>query len=479
MDGKIIQERIPVVPRSVKGRFRYIKTSILLLAYGVYFLLPWLPWQRSVGYSQAILFDIVDRHFYIFNLVVYAQDIFWLAGLLLIAAMLLFFITGILGRVFCGYFCFQTLWTDVFIYIERLVQGERNARIKLIRSDWNNNKVVKILITHLLWILMSLVTGLTFTLYWGYAPELLVQVFTGTAPFAAYATTFFLAITTYFMAGLAREQTCTYMCPYSRFQSAMFDKNTFTVSYDQERGERDKGRQKPKAGMTDHDVRIKHKVGDCIDCDFCVQVCPVGIDIRDGMQYECITCALCIDACDTIMEKIGYPTGLIRYSSEVTEQGKKTKWLRLNTVGYGVVTLLAMILLSWSIITRDQLELIVLKVRQPISVTLSDGREQNRYEIKINNKTSKTVEFKINVIGLKNYDLKIGDFNKYFVQAQSSVRIQAKVRQHPRDAIASRQLFQFVVEPVGMDELKKLEWTSIFSIPKSRMASISKLETNN
>ncbi len=469
MNGKIIQERIPVVPRSVKGRFRYIKTAILLFAYGVYFLLPWLPWQRSVGPDQAILFDIVERHFYIFNLVVYAQDIFWLAGLLLIAALFLFFITGILGRVFCGYFCFQTLWTDVFIFIEHWVQGERNARIKLINSNWNNNKVFKIALTHFLWIVMSLITGLTFTLYWGHAPELLLQVFTGSAPFAAYATTFFLATTTYFMAGLAREQTCTYMCPYARFQAAMFDNNTMTVTYDKQRGERDKGRQKPRAGMTDHTVRVENNVGDCIDCGYCVQVCPTGIDIRDGMQYECITCALCIDACDTIMDKIGYPTGLIRYSSEASEQGEKTQWLRLNVVGYGLVILLTVALLSWSIVTRDQFELIVQKVRQPLSVTLSDGREQNRYEIKINNKTTTALEFNIKIDGLKQSELTIGDFDHYVVNAQSSVRIQAKVRQHPKYATAARQSFHFVIEPEGETDLKNLVWTSIFSIPASRL----------
>ncbi len=470
MNGKIIQERIPVVPRSVKGRFRYLKTSILLFAYGVYFLLPWFPWQRSVGPDQAILFDIVERHFYIFNLVVYAQDIFWLAGLLLIAALLLFFITGILGRVFCGYFCFQTLWTDVFIFIEHLVQGERNARIKLINSNWTNNKFFKTALTHFLWILMSLVTGLTFTLYWGYAPELVSQVFTGSAPFAAYATTFFLATTTYFMAGLAREQTCTYMCPYARFQAAMFDKNTMTVAYDQQRGERDNGRQKPRTGMTDHATRVENEVGDCIDCGYCVQVCPTGIDIRDGMQYECITCALCIDACDTIMSKINYPIGLIRYSSEVSEQGEKTQWLRLNVVGYGFVILLTVALLSWSIATRDQFELIVQKIRQPLSVTLSDGREQNRYEIKINNKTTNSLEFNIKIDGLEQSELTIGDFEHYIVNAQSSVRIQAKVRQHPKDAKGARQSFRFVIEPEGKTELKDLVWTSIFSIPAARLS---------
>jgi polyferredoxin len=201
MPESSFQERIDIFPRSVKGRYRSIKTSILLLAYAVYFLLPWLRWQRDAGPAQAVLFDIEHRRFYIFDLVVYAQDIFWLAGLLLIAAFLLFFVTGLVGRVFCGYFCFQTLWTDVFIFIERLVQGERNARIKLSQAAWSGTKATKIALTHFLWLSVALMTGLSFTLYWGNAPELVLQMLNGTAPFSAYATTLFLMYILFLVSG--------------------------------------------------------------------------------------------------------------------------------------------------------------------------------------------------------------------------------------------------------------------------------------
>ena len=278
------QTRIPVYPRSVKGRFRNIKTAILILAYGVYFLLPWMPWSRTHGPNQAVLFDLVGRKFFIFDLVVYAQDIFWLAGFLILAAFLLFFVTGIAGRVFCGYFCFQTLWTDVFVFIERLVQGERNQRIKLAKSRWNANKTIRYALTWLLWLMVGFLTGLSFTLYWGNASQLVVAFFSGQAPFPAYATVLFLTITTFVMAGMAREQVCTYMCPYARFQSAMFDKDTLIIAYDGERGERACGRCKPNKENSAQEYRQDNKIGDCIDCGYCVQVCPVGIDIRNGLQ---------------------------------------------------------------------------------------------------------------------------------------------------------------------------------------------------
>ena len=333
------------------------------------------------------MFDIEGRRFYIFDLVVYAQDIFWLAGLLLIGAFLLFFVTGLAGRVFCGYFCFQTLWTDVFVFIERLVQGERNARIKLSQAPWTNQKIMKMGLTHFLWFSVALLTGLSFTLYWGNAPDLIVQMLAGDAPFAAYATTLFLTMTTYVMAGLAREQVCTYMCPYARFQAVMFDSDTLIVAYDERRGERENGRLKPKKGLMTSAERDNASVGDCIDCGYCVQVCPTGIDIRNGMQYQCTSCALCIDACNTIMTSIKFPTGLIKYSSEHDLEGKKTKRFKAKNIGYAITLLATIILLVWSVATRSDLEMLVRQVRQPLSVTLSDGRVQNRYDIKINNKT--------------------------------------------------------------------------------------------
>ncbi len=460
------QERIEIFPRSVKGRYRSIKSAILVLAYSVYFLLPWMRWSREVGPEQAILFDIDGRRFYIFDLVVYAQDIFWLAGLLLIGAFLLFFVTGLAGRVFCGYFCFQTLWTDVFVFIERLVQGERNARIKLSQAPWSNQKAIKMGLTHFLWFLVALFTGLSFTLYWGDAPTLLVEMLTAQAPFAAYATTLFLTLTTYVMAGLAREQVCTYMCPYARFQAVMFDSDTLIVAYDESRGERDKGRLKPKKGLMTSAERDHATVGDCIDCGYCVQVCPTGIDIRNGMQYQCTSCALCIDACNTIMTSIKFPTGLIRYSSEHELEGKKTKRLKAKNIGYAFILSVTVAALVWSVVTRSNLEMLVRQVRQPLFITLSDGRIQNRYDIKINNKTTKPTKYKILIEGLSNAELDMGKFNIIHVAAEHSVKIIAKVRMSAKDLSMSSSKFNFVLVPIDSKLEQNITQQNVFYIPE-------------
>lgn len=467
--GELYQNRIEIFPRSVKGRFRNLKYAILALAYGVYFLLPWLRWERSSGPDQAVLFDIVHRRFYIFDLTVYAQDIFWLAGLLVIAAFLLFFVTGIAGRVFCGYFCFQTLWTDVFMLIEQLVQGDRNARIKLHRGVWNAEKKIKMGFTHFLWLMVALLTGLSFTLYWGDAPELVGKMLTGKAPFAAYATTLFLTLTTYVMAGLAREQVCTYMCPYSRFQGVMFDEDTLVVTYDVARGEREQGRQKPRKGMLAQDDRKAAGVGDCIDCGYCVQVCPTGIDIRNGMQYQCISCALCIDACDTIMDSINYPRGLIRYSSENALQGKKTHSFKLKNLGYGFAVLLTIAMLSWSIATRSSVELLVRQIRQPLAVTLSDGSIQNRYQIKINNKTGDTTYYSLGILGLNNAELELGRENDIKLLPQHSNLIYVKVKMKPEQATRSQQQFSFILAPSGNVKLDTVKQSAVFYIPENKL----------
>lgn len=463
------QERIEIFPRSVKGRYRSIKSGILLLAYTVYFLLPWLRWSREVGPEQAILFDIESRRFYIFDLVVYAQDIFWLAGLLLIAAFLLFFVTGLAGRVFCGYFCFQTLWTDVFVLIERLVQGERNARIKLHQAAWSNDKIFKMSLTHVLWLLVSLLTGLSFTLYWGDAPELIVQMFTGDAPFAAYATTLFLTMTTYVMAGMAREQVCTYMCPYARFQAVMFDSDTLIVAYDEKRGERESGRLKPKKGLMTSAERDNASVGDCIDCGYCVQVCPTGIDIRNGMQYQCTSCALCIDACNTIMTSIKFPTGLIRYSSEHALEGKKTRLFKPKNIGYALALLATIVLLVWSVASRSELEMLVRQIRQPLYVSLSDGRIQNRYDIKINNKTTKPVKYRISIEGISGAELDMGQFSEIHLPAEHSVKLIAKVRVAPEKVTKTRTKFNFVINSIDRKVKQKVSQQNVFYVPERQL----------
>lgn len=469
MSDPIYQSRIPIFPRSVKGRFRNIKYGVLVLAYGTYFLLPWLRWERPVGPDQAVLFDLVGRRFYLFDLVVHAQDIFWLAGVLLIFTLLLFFVTGIAGRVWCGYFCFQTLWTDVFMLVERWVQGDRNARIKLARAPWNGNKLLRMGATWGLWLGVSLLTGLSFTLYWGNAPQLVLDMLHGSAPFAAYATTVFLAATTYVMAGLAREQVCTYMCPYARFQGVMFDKDTAIVAYDEARGEREQGRRKPSKDLLDREERIRNGVGDCIDCGYCVQVCPVGIDIRNGLQYQCISCALCIDACDTIMKSIGYPVGLIRYTSEHALEGRPTRYLNLKNLGYALVLVVTTVALVWSILNRAPVEMNVRQIRQPLAVTLSDGRIQNRYEIRINNKTDRPRRFRLLLEGLDGAELDTGRDGDILLPPEHTLQLNAKLRMAPEHATASREPFRFVLQPVAGGSPEPVAHDSMFYTPTASL----------
>jgi cytochrome c oxidase accessory protein FixG len=459
--------RTHIFPRSVSGRFRRLKWAVVILAYGVYFLLPWLRWEREVGVDQAVLFDIAGRKFYLFDLVVHPQDIFWLAGLLMIAAYLLFFVTGLAGRVFCGYFCFQTLWTDVYVLIERLVQGERPARIRLAKQPWNAAKVLKIGLTHSLWLLVALLTGVTFVFYWGDAPELLAQMLVGEAPFAAYATTLFLTATTYVMAGIAREQVCTYMCPYARFQAVMFDKDTLIVSYDEQRGEGANGRAKLGRGLKTTSERHAAGAGDCIDCGYCVQVCPTGIDIRNGLQIQCISCALCIDACDTIMDSLGWERGLVGYSSQrVEEGGQRARMLRPKVLGYAAVLVIAVGLLGWSVSHQAPFDLSVSQVRQPIFTRLSDGRIQNSYEIKVNNKTTHTLTLAFSAQGLpEGAELDLGRFQQVELHPEQRLRLAAKVRFAPTDFDGESHPFDLVATPVDAADMAPVSHPSVFYVP--------------
>lgn len=460
------QARIPIFPRSVKGRFRSIKWAILALAYSVYFLLPWLRWDRLSGPSQAVLFDIEARRFYLFDLVVHPQQIFWLAGFLVIAALLLFFVTGIAGRVFCGYFCFQTLWTDVYILIERLVQGERPARIRLAKASWSMEKAAKLGTTHALWLLVAFATGLTFALYWGNAPDLARAVFNGTAPFPAYATTLFLTATTYVMAGLAREQVCTYMCPYARFQSAMFDRDTLIVAYDTARGEGNAGRAKLAKGRKTRGQRQEQGFGDCIDCGYCVQVCPVGIDIRNGLQYQCVSCALCIDACDTIMDSMEWPRGLIGYDSQRhQETGKPTRILKPKTIAYGAILVAAAAALMWNIVSTAALNVSAHQVRQPLYVVLSDGRIQNSYELKLNNLTQAPLRLHVALQGLPNAELDMGPFGDLVLEPEQRLRLHARVRM-PRRSDVEQLPFQFVFSAPDDPKVSEQREEAFFSMPR-------------
>lgn len=467
----LYQKRIPIFTRSVKGKFRRFKTSVLVLAYAIFFLLPWMPWSRLDAPAQAVLFDLPGRRFLIFGLTVYPQDVIWLAVLLFIAAILLFFVTGLVGRAFCGYFCFQTLWTDFFIWIEHKIQGERPARVRLYRQPWDREKVLKVGGTHALWLLASFLTGLTFVAYFAYAPQLVADFFTGQAAAAAYITTGILTLSTYAAAGLMREQICTYVCPYGRFQSVMYEPETLAVHYDARRGEAAHGRAAARAGQRTLAERHEKGLGDCVDCGLCVQVCPVGIDIRDGLQYKCISCGLCIDACNTIMDSFSFPRGLIRYDSEKnlaspTPAAPKVQWKRLKTIGYGVALVLMIGYLGYSVATRGSFDRAVNQIRQPLYVVLSNGDIRNRYQIRITNKAAEDQTYVFSARGIPADALHLGNFKEITIKPGHSGLVQASIRLSPALA-ANTQHFELVITPLGKPAEARTE-TVRFDTPGKR-----------
>ena len=376
--------------------------------------------------------------------------------------------TGLAGRVFCGYFCFQTLWTDLFLLIERKVQGDRVARMRLAKSPLSANKLLKLGLTHFLWLLVAFWTGFTFTLYWDNAPQLFKDFFIGNAPFPAYATTLFLMATTYVMAGLAREQVCTYMCPYSRFQAVMFDADTRVVTYDLKRGEGDKGRNKVTASLKKLEQRQQQGIGECIDCGYCVQVCPTGIDIRDGLQIECITCALCIDACDAIMGKLGWGDGLIRYTSENQAEGKKSPVFKLKNIVYGLFLLLAVAGLTLSVANQNPVDLSVVQVRQPLFVRLSDGRIMNSYNLRLENKTNRQVSLALMLHGLAGAELDIGKLQTIILKPQDTLKIHARIRWQPSHSTKLARPFQFNAVPLEGSSIGMITTNATFFAPGNR-----------
>jgi cytochrome c oxidase accessory protein FixG len=467
-EGSLYQKRIPIYPRSVKGKFRNFKWAILAVAYLVYFGLPWLPWERPDAPDQAVLFDLVGRRFFIFDMALYPQDIIALSMALFIAAVTLFFVTTLVGRAFCGYFCFQTIWTDFYIWIEHLVQGERPARIRLHKQPWNFEKIRKYGLTHALWLLASFWTALTFVLYYGYAPELLHKFFTGEMVNAGYITVIALTISTYLAAALLREQVCIYMCPYARFQGVMYEPETLVVTYETKRGEGTKGRHPAVQGARTREERQAQGYGDCIDCEMCVQVCPEGIDIRDGLQYKCISCGLCIDACNTIMDSMGYPRGLVRYDSETNAKSDnpvqpKLDLLRIRTIGYGIFILIMTGILVYNLATRTSFEESVQQVRQPLFVVLTDGEIRNRYQVRITNKTDHEETYVITTKGIPDGALDFGGLtNEVKVRAGKSLMVQVNVKLTPEEA-AKTDTFEFIITPKDKPEeagIRKVRFSS-------------------
>lgn len=376
--------------RAVKGLHQTLRRNIGFVFMAAFMLLPWLQFHGQ----QAILLDIVEQKFYIFGMTLWPQDFTILAWIFVIAAFALFFVTTFYGRVWCGYLCPQTVWTFIFMWFEEKFQGTRNQRMKLDQDPWTLSKIVKKGLTHFSWLAFSLLTALIFVGYFTPVDQLFIQFFTFEASFWAVVSVWFFAFCTYGNAGWMREIMCTHICPYARFQSAMFDKDTFTVTYDAKRGE---GRGPRSRKDTEYKTR---GLGDCIDCNLCVHVCPTGIDIRNGLQYECINCGACIDACDDTMDKMGYAKGLISYTTEHSLEGKTTKVVRGKLVGYFMVLVAVCAAFAWTLVVRKPVVMDIVRDRGSLFRETDEGLIENTYTLKVINKSQLEQTYQLSVQGL-------------------------------------------------------------------------------
>ncbi|ESQ77663.1 cytochrome c oxidase accessory protein CcoG [Asticcacaulis sp. AC402] len=390
--AQLFEKAPKIYPRRVAGLFRNLKWAAMLGLLGIYYGAPWLRYDRGPHVpDQAILIDLTGQRGYFFGIEIWPQEVYLLVGILILAAIGLFFVTSLLGRAWCGYACPQTVWTDLFVWVERFVQGDRNARKRLDEAPWSLEKLWKKTLTHAVWLIIGLLTGGAWVFYFNNAPALVDGIVHGTLSSDVWVWIVSLTLSTYFMAGFARENICKYVCPYARFQSAMFDRDTLIISYAQERGE-PRGRHKQGESWEGR--------GHCVDCDSCVVVCPMGIDIRDGLQYECISCGLCIDACNHVMQKLMLPKGLIHYDTETNQERRagqiargepatrgQMKWIRPRTVFYAGIISLVGALMFGAIVTRTQTDLNIIHSRSPQYVRLSNGDIRNSYQFKVLNKT--------------------------------------------------------------------------------------------
>lgn len=473
--------RKKIFPKRAKGTFRNFKWLMMVLTLSIYYITPWLRWDRGeFAPDQAVLIDLANRRFYFLFIEIWPQEFYYVAGMLVMAGVGLFLVTSTVGRAWCGYACPQTVWVDLFLVVERWIEGDRNARIKLDAAPMSVSKFFKRLSKHAIWIVIGILTGGAWIFYFADAPALLQSLISFEAPFVAYATIAVLTATTYTFGGHMREQVCTYMCPWPRIQAAMLDENSLTVTYNDWRGEpRSKHAKKLAAQGT--------PAGDCVDCNACVVVCPMGIDIRDGQQLECITCALCIDACDNVMDKLGKERGLISYATlndynenmaiatgvdhgtgvvqpenvrdsatgKLVDAIKNTNWrsiVRLRTLIYfviwGSIGLAMLTVLS----LRSPLDVNVLPDRNPLYVLLKDGSIRNGYDVKILNMTPQPRTVTLHIEGLPNATMSTASNAEPLVQSlelnvepDRVLPIRVYVHAQPDDLIEARTNFKFVV----------------------------------
>lgn len=401
--SSLYEKRKSVYPKAVDGFFRRFKWAIMAVTLSIYYITPWLRWDRGeYAPDQAVLVDLANRRFYMFAIEIWPHEFYYVAGLLIMAGIGLFLVTSAVGRAWCGYGCPQTVWTDLYQHVERWVDGDRNAQIRLEKAPWTVGKIRKRLTKWAIWLVIAVATGGAWIFYFADAPTLARQFVDGSAPFIAYGTVGVLTATTFIFGGFMREQVCIYMCPWPRIQTAMMDEKSMIVTYKYWRGEpRTHGQKRAETGAG--------KIGDCIDCNQCVAVCPTGIDIREGPQIGCINCGLCIDACDKVMEQIGRPRGLIDYCAfddAVLEQsGGKPKpvlktILRPRTLAYFSIWGAIGLLMLFALGARTRLDLSVQHDRNPVYVQLSDGMVRNNYTVKLRNMENRPRIVDVSVEGL-------------------------------------------------------------------------------
>jgi cytochrome c oxidase accessory protein FixG len=400
-DGPLYAAAKKVYPRAVNGVYRRTKWILLCVTLGIYYFLPFARWNRGPDEpGQAVLADLTHRKFYFFFIEIWPQEVYYLTGLLIIAAMTLFLMNALAGRVWCGYLCPQTVWTDLFFQVERWVEGDRRDRMRKDGGPWTFQRAREKIVKHTIWLLIAWWTGGAWVLYFGDAPTLVRQLATLQAPAVAWGCIGVLTFTTYALAGFMREQVCLYMCPWPRIQAAMTDESALNVMYRVDRGEPRLSLKKAEAARA-----LGEPVGDCIDCNQCVAVCPTGVDIREGSQLGCIQCGLCIDACDETMLKIGRPPRLIAYDTEVNmdrrRAGKPNVFnpIRARTILYVVVIALVGAVMTFALVTRSDVGIAVIHDRNPLFVKTSDGSIRNGYVIRIVNRAASAKVYEIAVEG--------------------------------------------------------------------------------
>jgi cytochrome c oxidase accessory protein FixG len=496
----LYEARKKIFPKRAEGRYRQFKWLVMLVTLGIYYIGPWIRWDRGpFAPNQAILIDIAHRRFYFFFIEIWPQEFFYVAGLLVMAGFGLFLITSAVGRAWCGYTCPQTVWVDLFLVVERFIEGDRNARMKLDKAPWSFEKLAKRVTKHAIWIAIGISTGGAWIFYFADAPQLLIDLWTLQAAPVAYMTVAVLTATTYLFGGLMREQVCTYMCPWPRIQAAMLDESSLVVTYNDWRGE-------PRTRGTKKAAAEGKLAGDCVDCNACVVVCPMGIDIREGQQLECITCALCIDACDGVMDKLGRDKGLISYATladyasnmaiatgdgthEINpnlvrdadghfhDKMKHFDWrviFRPRTLLYMAVWSAVGIGLVVTLLSRDRLEMSVLHDRNPQFVMESDGSIRNGYIVRLLNMIPTPRVFTLSLDGLPEATMKINGLDpvdgRSFdvpVEADKALALKVYITMPSGKSPDETEHFHFLLREKGVPNGEHSSYDAVFNAPNT------------